>query len=485
MDARKADMLGYIRRKYNVPDHRKIVIKQGYITNDILSLTQSWYDSYDDPIIRKRKRTGAAASVVEGMHKLIDSTNEEIRALLEAREADEEMQALGNDWLREQIIKITDVMFAKLSDSIKALAQEAYNTTYAQSNTELGGISESAPPSLVIFKKEQFRLIFSALEKAKARMTARIEEAFDTPVEPEEVQKIGPGTLILGALALLLLAAILTGCEDTKKKAEQLAGDAEHLAKIEAEIAAFIANGVEKHEIVTEPGCCDDCADKEADGPFDMADYSLGENAPPFHPNCRCGVRVYAAELPEEPEFITVNDWLDMYTTPTVSGVGRRVELPDPNPRSWVAFEGLSSINRYVRDELVNSGNTPVVNIDENGIMTDAEGRYWIAVGPNVLDPDFLPDDKPTWANNFNWNVKIDAVVVDSAGNEYYIPCVPCDIKNHTYPNGIQQIGYAFPDGRDPHPSSGDGNAIEFMGAWIRDHGLGAYTLVGIIVYDA
>jgi len=34
MDARKADMLGYIRRKYNVPDHRGIVIKQGFITKD-------------------------------------------------------------------------------------------------------------------------------------------------------------------------------------------------------------------------------------------------------------------------------------------------------------------------------------------------------------------------------------------------------------------------------------------------------------------
>ena len=304
MDVRKTDMIGYIRRKYNVPDCRDIVIKQGYITKGISpDPVKSWLDSYDDQPILKRKLSGAAASAVEKMKELIDHTNEEIRALLEAREADAEMQALGNDWLRDQIIQMTDGMFVKLSDAIKALARESYEKAYARTNSELGSLQIPEPPSSAIFDKEQFKLIFAALEKAKAKMTDRIEEAFNAPAdEPEDVQKIGPVTIILGTLALLLLAAALTGCEDTKKKAEQMAGDAEHLAKIEAEIAAFLANGVEKYEIVTEPGCCDDCAEKEADGPYSAADYSPGENAPPFHPNCRCGVRIYTAEEVGEDE---------------------------------------------------------------------------------------------------------------------------------------------------------------------------------------
>ena len=36
MDARNADMIDYIRRKYSVPDCREIVIKQGYIAKDTL-----------------------------------------------------------------------------------------------------------------------------------------------------------------------------------------------------------------------------------------------------------------------------------------------------------------------------------------------------------------------------------------------------------------------------------------------------------------
>ena len=34
MDARKADMIEYIREKYRVPDSQGIIIKQGYITKD-------------------------------------------------------------------------------------------------------------------------------------------------------------------------------------------------------------------------------------------------------------------------------------------------------------------------------------------------------------------------------------------------------------------------------------------------------------------
>jgi GH24 family phage-related lysozyme (muramidase) len=301
IDARKQEMLGYIRKKYNVPDGCEIVIKQGYITKDILpSPAMSWSDPYDDYSIIKRKLTGAATSAVKKMHELIDHTNEKIKALLEAWETDEDLQALSNDWLHDQITHIVDGMFIKLSDSIKTLVQESYEKVYAQSNEALGGRPGSAPFSAAMYEKERFKLIFAALEKAKARMTARIEEAFNAPAEPEERQKIGPGTIILGTLALLLLAAVLTGCEDTKKKAEQLSGDAEHLAKIEAKIEAFIDNGVEKYEIVTQPGCCDVCAEK-ADQFFDVADYSQGVNAPPFHPNCRCEVRVYAAENAEEP----------------------------------------------------------------------------------------------------------------------------------------------------------------------------------------
>jgi len=55
MDARKTDMVGYIRRKFNVPDYRDIVIKQGYITkDDFPSPATPWSDPYDNQLIIKQ-----------------------------------------------------------------------------------------------------------------------------------------------------------------------------------------------------------------------------------------------------------------------------------------------------------------------------------------------------------------------------------------------------------------------------------------------
>ena len=53
MDARKADMIGYIRRKYNVPDSQGIVIKQGYITKDVLPDLMQQLTDYCDRYFKK------------------------------------------------------------------------------------------------------------------------------------------------------------------------------------------------------------------------------------------------------------------------------------------------------------------------------------------------------------------------------------------------------------------------------------------------
>lgn len=65
-------------------------------------------------------------------------------------------------------------------------------------------------------------------------------------------------------------------------------------------------------EIITEPGCCDDCAARTGQF-FNVDDYAQGVNAPPFHPNCRCGVQIYVAESIEEDDQLRGNysDYLD------------------------------------------------------------------------------------------------------------------------------------------------------------------------------
>lgn len=49
-------------------------------------------------------------------------------------------------------------------------------------------------------------------------------------------------------------------------------------------------------------GATDECADNSADGPIALDDtFSSGDDQPPAHPNCRCGLRIlYANEFPAD-----------------------------------------------------------------------------------------------------------------------------------------------------------------------------------------
>lgn len=60
----------------------------------------------------------------------------------------------------------------------------------------------------------------------------------------------------------------------------------------EAQRQSFIRNGFSKYTFIANGGCCDLC--KEINGNhFDVEDMTPGENAPPMHPFCRCGVAAY------------------------------------------------------------------------------------------------------------------------------------------------------------------------------------------------
>jgi len=88
-NALRTDPVGYIRRKYNVPGDCKIVVKQGYVTNDR-----------------------------QDLHPLIQAAKDEISALLKAWETDAALQTLGKDQLYGQIIRKVDTMFAGLTACI-------------------------------------------------------------------------------------------------------------------------------------------------------------------------------------------------------------------------------------------------------------------------------------------------------------------------------------------------------------------------------
>lgn len=172
----------------------------------------------------------------------------------------------------------------------------------------------------------------------------------------------------------------------------------------------------------------------------------------------------------------TVNGWLNLYSSPSLSG-GRTVNMPSGIVASkWAMTEGdpyNGKINPYAGTATVIKGSY--------GELKDGAGRYWVAVGPNVMNPNHLGTQAIT-AEEMKYQSKIDIVLKNSSGTVYYVYAAVGDCKAHTYPTGIIQTGNAFPNGTDPHPGNADGSVVEFMGTQ-SIAGLSNYQIVKIIVH--
>ncbi|MCR4678979.1 MAG: RHS repeat-associated core domain-containing protein [Lachnospiraceae bacterium] len=183
-----------------------------------------------------------------------------------------------------------------------------------------------------------------------------------------------------------------------------------------------------------------------------------------------------AVKETEENAFKSVGSWLKLYNTNTFSGSYRVVEIPsEADLARWAMRENRLKINKY-------AGDLHEVIIGDSQELLDENGRYWVAVGPNVMNPNHSPDKKVT-AEEMKYGSYIDVVLIDEYGHEYYVPCVVGDAKAHTYPTGIIQSGNGFPGGCDPHPDNNDGSIIEFIGKASLS-GLTDYMIKEIIVYE-
>lgn len=171
----------------------------------------------------------------------------------------------------------------------------------------------------------------------------------------------------------------------------------------------------------------------------------------------------------------TVNGWLKLYSSASSSG-GRTVNMPSEIvPSKWAMIEGdpyNGKINPYAGSATVIKGSS--------GELVDGSGRYWVAVGPNVMNPNHSKS-KAITAEEMKYQSKIDIVLKNASGT-YYVYAAVGDCKAHTYPTGIIQTGNAFPNGTDPHPGNADGSVVEFMGTQSIS-GLRNYDIVKIIVY--
>ncbi|WP_455649919.1 PAAR-like protein [Enterocloster citroniae] len=124
-----------------------------------------------------------------------------------------------------------------------------------------------------------------------------------------------------------------------------------------------------------------------------------------------------------------------------------------------------------------------------NNLYIDSEERYWVAVGPNVMNQNHDKNSKIT-VEEMHYGTKLDIVVFDeNTGTKYYIPAVVGDVKEHSKPDGLYQTGIPFDESRPT--VEGDGSTVEFLGYEIllKDgkssvNVTNNYKLIELVVYD-
>ncbi len=207
----------------------------------------------------------------------------------------------------------------------------------------------------------------------------------------------------------------------------------------------------------------------------------------------------------DTPSYIMLNNWLKMYTSPTSTATGRDVDIPTvseftgsdgysysfTNDNYWYAYENPYTSGNYINPYAYNqikkvTGSYPIINIGSNGEYTDENGNYWMAVGPNVVNPNHRSDEAITPEEMYGRG-KLDVVVKDSKGTRYYIPGVVGDAKAHTWDNGVIQTFKSYPYGElDSARGNFNGKVCaEFIGNLSgKFSGFRDYSIEKIIFYD-
>lgn len=153
------------------------------------------------------------------------------------------------------------------------------------------------------------------------------------------------------------------------------------------------------------------------------------------------------------------------------------------------------TINKYAVEQYKHIGGKVSEQPDVNGAFVNEKGRYWVAVGPEILSPGYneQPVEEQTISDNqFKYGTEIDVVLQNSKDkSEVYIECIIGDVKAHTYPNGVFQTGDAYPNcsSKDDGSKHRNGSYIEFINApKFEDNYINGnmpdYVVIDIIVYE-
>ena len=179
-----------------------------------------------------------------------------------------------------------------------------------------------------------------------------------------------------------------------------------------------------------------------------------------------CSCRAWSSLLgfpssEKEDEFELVDGWLKIYKEETIPSMGRFVpKHGDANTWDWAMPEELSAEQTedwfqnesWASKDIKGKGGNFVVNKTSNNLYVDAEERYWVAVGPNVVNPSYIHEsnEKSVGASKVYYGTKMDVLVEEQhTGERYYIRIVNGDTKEHSAPEGLFQTGVPFQKSRE------------------------------------
>lgn len=216
---------------------------------------------------------------------------------------------------------------------------------------------------------------------------------------------------------------------------------------------------------------------------------------------CKHGGFIYPVTSGQmEQVYIIIDEWLKLYLNPTVPIEGRPVPKHSKAKNyDWAMPENLQDENWFENEspahkEIIKYGKHDV-KMSSNNLYIDSAGRYWVAVGPNVMNPYRPKVHGLIYAKEMNYGTKLDIVVEDKEGKKYYIPAVVGDAKAHSYPDGEYQTGEPFDEKDEKCPETA-GNTVEFLGHNITKrvyedgkkkssiNVTNNYKLIEILVYD-
>lgn len=164
---------------------------------------------------------------------------------------------------------------------------------------------------------------------------------------------------------------------------------------------------------------------------------------------------------------------------------------PNASP-DWYNLDKISgvSINAYAYGPPFNVARDEVQ--EYNGLYVNSEGRYWVAVGPTVMNGEVK--NGRIVLESMEYGTNIDLLLKNTeTDEEVWVYGVIGDVKAHTaagYINGqyidgqgVFQTGFTFDGGFAP--KNVDASMVEFIGDSLSGiSGLYKYQLLDMVVYD-